>query len=333
MADHPDAFGPDEPSPLPEAEFKSNFFENMGSEKAALPEPATLASLPPAPPEPARRRPMFPVVVGLGFVAIIVAGALISMKSGTPPAATATAPAPAPTPTATSASAPETTVKEADLKALDENLKSQVAALSKEVKALEERLAALPKPAPAPDLAPLDAKVEALSKSVDAVAPLSKKVDALDERVGGLDKSLKSLEDGESSLKEQVAALQTDLKKSGTAETTTRDSAKPVDANVEGQSFAQAVELFKAGKYKEASQLLKTTEENDPKDARVWYYAALSAGMSTNQWRGDTEKMVRKGVEREKAGTPSAAEINTEFAKLSPSLKAWLDGWRKLAQQ
>lgn len=327
MADHPDEFGPDEPSPLPEGEFRSNFFENIGSPDAASSQPATLAALPPAPSDPPPRHPIFPVVVGAAFLAMIVLGAVMSTGKPEAPASASAAPA-----AAEPAAPAETPAKEADLKALDESLKSQLAALSKEVKDLGERLASLPKLSPAPDLEPLNAKVVALSKAVDSVAPLSKKVDTLDERLGGLDQSLKSLQDGTSSLKDQVVALQSDLKKpSAAAETTTRDSAKPVNVNVEGQSFAQAVELFKAGKYKEASEILKTTEDNDPKDARVWYYAAMSTGMSTNQWRGDTEKMVLKGVEREKAGTPKGSEIDAEFTKLPPSLKTWLDAYRKLA--
>ena len=111
-------------------------------------------------------------------------------------------------------------------------------------------------------------------------------------------------------------------------------TAEPVDTtNVEGQSFAQAVGLFKAGKYKEAGDVLKTTEDNDSKDARVWYLAALSRGMATNDWTADTVKLVNKGVDREKAGTPSTAEIDAAFATLTPApVKPWFDHFRKSAK-
>ncbi|MDR3636903.1 MAG: hypothetical protein P4L84_24065 [Isosphaeraceae bacterium] len=327
MSDHPDEFGPDEPSPLPEGEFKSNFFETVGSAEPAPAEPDTLASLPPAPPEAPIGHPVFPIVIGTGFLLAIVAGAVTSAWPVPTPPETAAAAAAAP--------AAEAPAKEADLKSLAESLKTEIASLSKQVKDLDGRLAELPKPTPTPDLAPLKSEVAALSKSIDAVTPLSKKVDALDQRLGGLDKSVKSLQDGTSSLKDQVASLRTDLTKPGapvaSADATTRDSAKPVNVNVEGQSFAQAADLFKAGKYKEASDVLKTTEDNDPKDARVWYYAALSKGLATGEWAGNTQTLVMKGVEREKAGTPSTSEIDSEFAKLPAAVKTWLDAYRKLA--
>jgi predicted Zn-dependent protease len=208
-----------------------------------------------------------------------------------------------------------------------------MAGLSKELKDLDARVAALPKPAAPPDLAPLNAKLAALAQSVDAVGPLSKKVDALGARLDGLDKSVKSVQDDAGALKDQLASLRNDAGKPAEGETGSREAAKPVNVNVEGQSFSQAVALFKAGRYKEANEILKTTEENDPKDARVWYYAALSAGLATNQWLGDTQKLVMKGVEREKAGTPSTKEIDDEFSKLPGSQKNWLAAYRKLAQK
>lgn len=322
MADHPEAFGPEEPSPLPEGEFKSEFFGSVGSKPSPVAGPATMASLPPAPPEARPGHPVFPVVLGAGFLAVIAVAAFVNHK-----------PAPATPAAEAAAPAAETPAKEAEVKALADSLKAEIASLSKELKDLDGRIAALPKPAAAPDLAPLNSKVAALAKSIDAVQPLSKKVDALDAQLGGLSTSLKTLQEGNSSLKNQVASLRDEVKKPGAAAAeSTRETAKPVDVNVEGQSFSQAAELFKAGKYKEASDVLKTAEDNDAKDARVWYYAALSSGLATGVWTGDTAKLVMKGVACEKAGTPAASDINSEFAKLPAAQKVWLDAYRKLAQ-
>lgn len=332
MADHPEAFGPDEPSPLPEGEFKSEFFGGMGSKPSPAAEPPTLASLPPAPQEERRGHPAFPVVLGAIFLAVIAVAAVMNRTPAPEPAATpvAAAPAAAETP----APVAETPAKEADVKALAESLKAEIASLAKEIKDLDGRVAALPKPAPAPDLAPLNTKIAALAKSIDAVQPLSKKVDALDEQLGGLSTSLKSLQEGNTALKDQVASLRDEMKKpAAAAAESTREAAKPVNVNVEGQSFAQAAELFKAGRYKEASDVLKTTEDNDQKDARVWYYAALSSGLATGDWNGSAQRLVMKGVDREKAGTPAVGDIDSEFAKLPASQKAWLDAYRKLAQK
>ena len=74
----------------------------------------------------------------------------------------------------------------------------------------------------------------------------------------------------------------------------------------------------------------KLTDEF-PKDARVWYYAALSNGLATNQWRGETERLVNQGVEREKAGSPKAPEIDAVMTDLAPASKKWLDFYRQRA--
>jgi predicted Zn-dependent protease len=201
---------------------------------------------------------------------------------------------------------------------------------TKQLKDLQEKLEALSQPAPPLDLGSLNGKIAGLAKSVDAVAPLPEQVTALDAKVGGIDKSLKALQDGLAGLNAQIATLKGDLKKyRGSAES----ADKPVDVNVADQAMSQAVELFKAGRYKEAVDVFKTVEDNDPKDARVWYYAAMSRGMATNDWRGETERLVKKGVEREKAGTPRIAEIDAEFATLAPpTLKSWLEFYRKTAK-
>ena len=94
-----------------------------------------------------------------------------------------------------------------------------------------------------------------------------------------------------------------------------------------------AVKLFKANKFKEAEdQFLKMTEAN-PNDARVWYFAALSNGLATGKWDGKTAELVQKGIEREKAGSPKPAEIDTAFRDLTTATgKDWLAGYRKYAR-
>ncbi len=338
MSDPLEASGPDESGLLPEGEFASHFFDEMGHSDKPAPSasafeedvprsaPVTMAELPPPPPDVPPGHPVFPVVVGFGFLAIIVIGAVLSALPVQQPPPAAAAPAPA--------AATEAPAKDSALSALAESLKTEVGNLSKQVKDLEERLAAMPKPAPAPDLEPLNAKVAELSKSAESAAGLPKKIDSLDKRVEGLDESLQSLQAGMTPLKEELVALRADLKKGAATTTSAKPVApsEPVNVNVEGQSFAQAVDLFKAGKYKEAGDVLKTTEANDPKDARVWYYAALCRGASTKDWQNDTLKLVQKGVAREKAGTPPTADIDAEFAKLDASMKTWLDFYRKSAK-
>ena len=97
-------------------------------------------------------------------------------------------------------------------------------------------------------------------------------------------------------------------------------------------TLKQGVLLLEDRKYKEASDLFRKLTDEFPKDARVWYYAALSNGLATNQWRGETERLVNQGVECEKAGSPEAPEIDAVMTDLAPSSKRWLDFYRQRAR-
>jgi hypothetical protein len=51
----------------------------------------------------------------------------------------------------------------------------------------------------------------------------------------------------------------------------------------------------------------------------VWYYSALANGIVTHVWDGETKRLFEKGVERERAGTPSPERISATFEKLRPA--------------
>ena len=64
----------------------------------------------------------------------------------------------------------------------------------------------------------------------------------------------------------------------------------------------------------------------------VWYYAALSRGLATRDWKGETERLVTQGIEREKAGKPDKAKIDAAFEDLTPETgKDWLAFYRRRA--
>jgi tetratricopeptide (TPR) repeat protein len=209
-----------------------------------------------------------------------------------------------------------------DLKALRTDLDN----LATRMKDVQARLEALPKAAPAPDLGPLQAKVDDLAKSSEKAAGLPKKIDVLEAKLGSVDKSIAALGD-------EVAALKSDVKKAAETATTPAASA-PAEASGSGDALQPGIVLFKAGKYKEASDAFKKLTESTPDDARAWYLAALSNGMATNQWQGETLRMVNKGVEREKAGTPEAGKIDQAIGTFVPATaKTWFDYYRKLAKR
>ena len=98
--------------------------------------------------------------------------------------------------------------------------------------------------------------------------------------------------------------------------------------------MTEAVGLFKGGKYKDALDRFKKLTDADGKDARSWYFAALSSGLATKNWTGgDTVAFVKKGIEQEKAGMPAPDKIDAAFTGLSATTgKDWLAGYRKFAK-
>ncbi len=98
-------------------------------------------------------------------------------------------------------------------------------------------------------------------------------------------------------------------------------------------SLLQAgVELFQKKNYDEASEFFAGLSKTQPDDARVWYYAALSRGLATRDWKGETERLVTQGVDREKAGKPDKSQIDAAFADLtSETGKDWLAFYRRRA--
>jgi len=204
-------------------------------------------------------------------------------------------------------------------------LQGKVDGLASQARELQGRIEKLP--ASAPDLKPLEDRVDALAKATESVAELPKRVDALENRVAAADKSLKGLRD-------DVAAIHGDVRKAAAPprhEPAQREAPRPEDVNVAGEGLEEGVQLFKGRQYKEANDVFRKLTDEFPRDARVWYYAALSNGMATRQWSGETERLVNRGVEREKAGTPEADRIDAVFADLDPKTKQWLDYYRKRA--
>jgi tetratricopeptide (TPR) repeat protein len=91
-------------------------------------------------------------------------------------------------------------------------------------------------------------------------------------------------------------------------------------------------QLFAASRYVEANEVLQALVGTGPDDARAWYFAALSLGAATNQWLGETERLVTRGAEREKAGTPATPTIDEDLAGLDERFKSWIEWYRKRAR-
>jgi hypothetical protein len=93
------------------------------------------------------------------------------------------------------------------------------------------------------------------------------------------------------------------------------------------------VSQFRRARYREAYDVFQKLEQSHPDDARVWYYAALSYGLSSKDWGQTTQSMVKQGVTREKSGQPQKSVIDSAFAGLTKETgKEWLDFYRRRAQ-
>ena len=98
------------------------------------------------------------------------------------------------------------------------------------------------------------------------------------------------------------------------------------------RAVARGAALFEERRYAEARDVFLEQIKATPDDARLWYYAALANGSATRDWKGETERLVKRGMERERAGTPGRAEIDALLDEI-PSAQAvqWLRAWRQRA--
>jgi hypothetical protein len=106
----------------------------------------------------------------------------------------------------------------------------------------------------------------------------------------------------------------------------------PASLSEDELALAQGVKLFKQSHFKEALGIFNILELKNPDDARIWYFAALSHGFATGQWGGGTERLVEKGIERERAGTPSTVLIDASFNDLTAAQgHDWIAEYRRRA--
>jgi TolA-binding protein len=220
---------------------------------------------------------------------------------------------------------------------------SRLAELSGKLDQLQSRVDHLPRASTATDLEPLNHRLT-------AVEDLRGKVQALESRINPLPLQLE--DDGRKittmmadidGVRKQVASLQTELttklkadKPSAKRDTmlaeTSHERAREIEPPRK-ELLQREIDLFRQKKYDQASDAFDSLTRTKPDDARVWYFAALSRGLATRDWQGQTEKLVTEGVEREKAGTPEKSQIDSAFADLTAETgKDWLAFYRRRAR-
>jgi peptidoglycan hydrolase CwlO-like protein len=294
--------------------------------------------------------------------ALVGGGILVGKTLTGEPAAAPAAPASPPSGTAAAETPPAKPEGPApatadELKALaskvDALLKS-VETTSKNLGALQAKVDALPKPAPAPDLKPIETKIAALDGKVTDLAgktttpaapavdlkPIESKLDGLSKTTSSFSGQIETLTSRLTAQEKSLAALKTQLAEKPVAATRSGTSEKPAtpaaslpSVDVEA-ALAAAIGLYKQNQFGPARDAFVKLQATAPNDARVWYYAALSNGFATNQWAegSDTVRFATKGAELEKAGTPDKAKIDAAMTDLRPDAKGWIDSYRTPAR-
>jgi tetratricopeptide (TPR) repeat protein len=251
-----------------------------------------------------------------------------------------------------------------DLARLNERigrLSDQYNGLSDQYKQLQSRLESIPKPAPAPDLAPLEQKVSQVDRLSQQVEALGKKLDPVPEQLAQYERKLTELDAKLDESRQSVPMARARTPAAPIRDSSVRrtdhpspspdvssdrtdhpspsrderaENATPSSEKAAADGSLEIGEReFRAGRYQEAYDIFRRLLQARPDDARVWYYAALSYGLATRDWGRATEMMVEEGVGRERAGKPPRPEIDAAFTGLTKETgKEWLDFYRRRAR-
>ena len=313
--------------------------ESPASERQAPPVPARDAPLPPrlagvadSPRVVIERRASVPVVLVVlaGNIVFFVGGGLAGWAAARKDAARSEPPALAAMNSTLSdvVRAVDAKASKSALDALSERVgevQSDLGALGHELARLEDRLnsrAGAP-PAP-PDLALLRKRIDDLVGESQKLSPLPATFQALRQRVDALDKGQNALRTEVAALPKQIEASFNTLK-DAVASRPSPDPVSPVDI-----SRDLGAELFRAGKYAAAREVFLALVQNEPNDARLWYFAALASGLTSGNWAGEAERMVRQGLACEQRGEPKRTDIDAQFSTVTKEQgKDWLEEWRK----
>lgn len=342
---------PVEKSPLPEPESAAARLEETAVEPSPVTASSSLSSTPPIsgrlerpsqrPPRAESPAPQPATENAPSLTTVLVAAAVVSLLFGLlgtwvynrffwdnkPPAVTA------------STTAPEEATPSLSAAELDP-LKTRLGELGEQMDEFEKQLDDVSsKGTASADLTPIRQQIDDVAKAMTTIDPLAKRIDGISTRIEGIETSVNDLKGEFESLETKAA----EPEKGNTVPTSTPISSTPtavpaaselalenVNANLAGNTLLEGAELFKKGQYQQAYDIFAKLEKTNENDARVWYYAALSYGLASGEWGETTVNLAKKGVEREKAGTPKSSEIDALFRDLdSGTGKEWLAFKRK----
>jgi hypothetical protein len=211
-------------------------------------------------------------------------------------------------------------------------VQSELGTLGRELARLEDRLNARtnapPAPPGPPDLSPLRTRIDDLVKESQRLSALPATFQSLRQRVDALDKGLNALRTEVAAVPKHLDASLNALKDAMVSRSAP-DQVRQVDM---ARDFGAA--LFREGRYAAAREVFLALIENHQNDARLWYFAALANGLTSGEWTGESERMVRRGLECEQGGRPKRSDIDAQFSTVTKEQgKDWLEDWRRRAGQ
>lgn len=192
-------------------------------------------------------------------------------------------------------------------------------ALSKRLDQLQRQLA----DQRSPEIEPLRSQVAALEGLPGSVQKLSTRLDDLTDRLGTAEQKLQALASDEAIQTLQGKAAAQQKKEEASAGSTRSDP--ELQAKLDG-----AIASFRDGHYQDARRLFDELRGELPEDARVWYYSALTTGLTTGQWQTTADRFAREGMDRERLGHPDRETIDDALQGLSTRTgKDWIDAYRQ----
>ena len=214
-----------------------------------------------------------------------------------------------------------------------EEAHSQLVGLAQRLSNVEGQVGAMARQrptAPIPTTQP-----DELFKTRQGVDELRTRLDAIERRNGGFDKTMGAIADRVGGFDKALGMIAERIDGVGKTVRAIGDRVGAVEKAVKDlraprPTLEQGIRLYDRMQFAPAREVFARLQETDPDDARVWYYAALANGYATNDWGGETERLVDRGVACERAGTPDAALIDATFAGLTPpDARAWLMSYRR----
>ena len=244
-----------------------------------------------------------------------------------------------------------------DSDAMTRQQSGRIDQLAEQVARLREEVGSRPDPASGSQLEQMASKLSEVSERLDAIEGDAQGVEALaqqlQQRSDRLDEMSDLLDQVESRLTTISDRVEAEARGGGVGVGVGSDrEAGPVsDAGPDGSTtlrrvlrpgagegdedesaLEQGIRQFRSDQFSAARDTFVELLEQEPDDARVWYFAALARGKASGDWKGETERLVLQGVELERDGSPPREAIDAAFSGLTDRQGGeWLRFYRRRA--